>query len=368
MNAVDASWIGRDKREIDTPALLLDLGLFQANIERIAETCRINRISWRPHMKAAKSPAIAHKLIQAGAIGVTCAKLSEAAVLASAGIGSILIANEIVGPRKIAKLLGLLRHAEIIVAVDSTANVAMLDEMARSAGARVPVVIEVDTGMNRAGVEPGPPVLDLAREIAGCSGLRFKGVMTWEAPAAAIMDPEKKRVAVTAALMRLMEGVELCRQDGIPVDIVSCGGTGTYWASAACPGVTEIQAGGGIFGDLLYREGYGIDQAFALTIMTTVISRPTPTRIVCDAGKKAMSGDAALPAPIGLAGVKSVRLSAEHVTVELESESRVPEVGDPLEFIVGYSDTTIHLHEVIWGVRDGRVELAWPVLGRGCLQ
>ena len=192
--------------------------------------------------------------------------------------------------------------------------------------------------------------------------------MGWEGHAAAVLDPAQKAHAVAAAVRRLTQCAERCESEGLGVGIVSCGGTGTYWASAAQPGVTEIQAGGGVFGDVHYRQDYGIDHPYALTLMTTVTSRPTPHRIICDAGKKAMSGDTALPAPVGVGTKRLVRLSAEHATVELETPSESPRVGEHLEFVVGYSDTTVHLHEVLYGVRGGRIEAAWPILGRGRLQ
>src|SRR5262249_26997508 len=133
-------------------------------------------------------------------------------------------------------------------------------------------------------------------------------------------------------------------------------------------GVTEIQAGGGVWGDVHYRNDYGVEHPYALTLMTTVTSRPTRSRIICDAGKKAMSSDAALPLPLGVGDTRLVRLSAEHATIELASPSDAPRVGDHLEFVVGYSDTTVHLHDMLYGVRDGKIEAAWPILGRGRMQ
>ena len=149
---------------------------------------------------------------------------------------------------------------------------------------------------------------------------------------------------------------------------MSCGGTGTYWVTAYLPGVTEVQAGGGILSDVVYREVMGVDHEAAATILATVTSRPTPTRIICDAGKKTMSSDGAIPQPLLNMAVRKVGLSAEHATIELEGPSTRPQVGDKIEFIVGYTDTTVHLHEELYAVRDGRVEAVWPVLGRGKLR
>jgi D-serine deaminase-like pyridoxal phosphate-dependent protein len=360
--------LGADKCSLDTPALLVDLDTMERNIECIAAACRRAGIGWRPHTKGQKVPAIAHKLLAAGAIGVTCAKLGEAEVMVAAGIRDIMVANQIANPHKIARLANLLGAADVIVAVDDAGNVAALGAAARTKGRRLRVVIEVNIGLNRAGVEPGEPCVALARLIAAHPGLRFAGLMSWEGHAAPIRDPQAKAYEVQSAVRKLTTSAELCRSAGLPVEIVSCGGTGTYALSAVQPGITEIQAGGGIFCDVHYRTNYGVDHPYAMTIMTTVTSRPNPLRIVCDAGKKTMSGDAALPLPLGLADVKSVRLSAEHATIELGSPNHQLKVGDPLEFVVGYTDTTVHLHETMYGVRNGRVEIAWPVAGRGRLQ
>jgi len=366
--AEQPSLIGAHKRTLDTPALVVDLDILDQNIARIATACRNAGVNWRPHTKGQKVPAIAHRLLAAGAIGTTCAKLGEAEVMAAAGIRDILIANQIAGARKIARLMELRRRADVMVAVDDAANVAALDAAARESGVRLRVVIEVNIGLDRAGVEPGAPCVALAQLVARHAGLIFGGVMSWEGHAAQIRDAGEKAEAVRVAVAKLSASADLCRKAGLPVAIVSCGGTGTYPLSVVQPGVTEIQAGGGIFCDIHYRTHYGIEHPYAMTMMTTVTSRPNPMRVVCDAGKKAMSGDAALPQPLGLEGVKSVRLSAEHATIELAVPNTALRVGDPLEFVVGYTDTTVHLHDTMYGVRNGRVEIIWPVAARGRLQ
>ena len=171
--------VGRKKNELDTPALLVDLDVMDANIGLIAGTCRQHGVGWRPHSKAHKTPEIAHRQIAAGAIGVTCAKLGEAEVMADAGITDILIANQIVGREKIARLVALRGRADVMVAVDDPGNVASLGEAAAAAGCSLRVLIEVDIGMHRAGVTPGDKVRDLARGIAAQRGLVCAGVMGW---------------------------------------------------------------------------------------------------------------------------------------------------------------------------------------------
>jgi D-serine deaminase-like pyridoxal phosphate-dependent protein len=360
--------IGQPIAALDTPVLALDLEAMARNIaimrRIIVEEAGIR---WRPHTKAIKIPAIAHLLLKAGAFGVTCAKLGEAEVMAAAGIPDILIANQVVTPAKISRLVHLRRQADVVVAVDDAANVRALDEAARRAGVRQRVVIEVDMGMRRCGVAPGEAVVALARRIAACEGLAFAGLMGWEGHTPGIPDPAAKRKAVTEAVALITDSARLCKAAGLPAGIVSCGGTGTYWITAALPGVTEVQAGGGIFGDLHYRRDFGVAHEPALALWTTVISRPSPTRLVCDAGWKAMGRQPHPPEPLGLTNVVEVDFSAEHVTVECAEPIRDVAVGSPLAFDVGYSDSTVFLHDIVYGVRNGIVEAAWPVLGRGRL-
>ena len=362
----ESALIGRPVHELDTPALLVDLPTLDRNIARMRRVIiSESKVGWRPHTKGIKIPALAHRLLQAGALGVTCAKLGEAEVMAAAGIRDILIANEVVGATKLARFAHLQRHADVIVAVDGEEQVEALAAAASAAGTRPRVVVEVNIAMNRAGVEPGESTVLLAKRVAASPALRFAGVMGWEGGRLASMEPAAKRDAIVEAVGALTNTADRCRAAGLPVDIVSCGGTGTYWITATLPGVTEIQAGGGIWGDVHYQRDFGVEHEYALTVLTTVISRPTPTRIVCNAGFKSMSQHPAPPAPLGIGEVRSVVLSAEHATVELSAPRSAPRVGDTVEFVVGYSDATVFLHDELYGMRDGHLEIVWPVSGRG---
>jgi D-serine deaminase-like pyridoxal phosphate-dependent protein len=253
----------------------------------------------------------------------------------------------------------------VIVAVDSVENVAELAAAASARGRVLGVVIEVNLGMNRAGVLPGEPVVALAAVIAASPGLRFAGLMGWESQAVTIADPASKVRVIEEAIAQLTASADACRAAGYPVEIVSCGGTGTFPTSILQRGVTEVQVGGGIFSDQRYRNGYHVDLPCALSILATVTSRPTPTRIVLDTGKKSMSCDAAMPEPVGLPAIRELRLSAEHATIELEAPSATPRIGERVEFLAGYGDTTVHLHEEIIAMRGGRLEAVWPVVARG---
>ncbi len=361
--------IGRSAEEIDTPALLVDLDVLDRNVAHMARVIiQEAGINWRPHSKGIKSPAIAHLLVEAGAIGVTCAKLGEAEVMAAGGIRSILIANQIVGPQKVERLVNLRKHADVIPAVDNADNVREIAEAAARKGVRQRLVVEINVGIDRAGVLPGEPVVALAKQVASYPSLEFAGVMAWEALVLGAKDDAEKGRMVKEAISQLTESADRCRDAGLPVEIVSCGGSGTYWHTAFQPGVTEIQGGGGIFCDITYRERFGVKHDYALTVLATVTSRPAPTRIICDAGKKTMSTDASTPKPIGLPDESGLTCSAEHGRIELPEPADTPCVGDKIQFIVGYGDTTVFLHDNFYGIRDGRVEVVWPILGRGKLQ
>ncbi len=196
-----AQIIGESKESLDTPALLVNLDVLEKNMARMANTIvKEGGVGWRPHTKGMKTPALAHMLLDAGAHGITCAKLGEAEVMALAGIRDILIANQIVTPQKITRLVNLRKHCDVIVAVDSIENVEAIDQAAQSKGVCIRVLIEVDTGMNRAGVPPGEPTHELAKKISGRTGIKLAGLMTWESHAIAIEDLDEKQKVIHEAL------------------------------------------------------------------------------------------------------------------------------------------------------------------------
>jgi D-serine deaminase-like pyridoxal phosphate-dependent protein len=258
------------------------------------------------------------------------------------------------------RLSELCRRSRVTVATDDADQARTLDVAAGASRSRIGVVIEVDIGIHRAGVDPGAPVTALAEQLVAMPNLDFRGVMGWEGHACPIPDPRAKEVAVAAATALLVASAEACRDRGIPVEVVSCGGTGTFPITARQPGVTELQAGGGVLSDVRYRDKYGVGLAQALTMMTTVLSRPKPSRIICDGGRKTMSDHPVVPLPQGLGLVKSVSLSAEHITVELVNPNERPLVGDTLEFVASYVDASVHLHDMIFAARRGIVEEIWP--------
>jgi D-serine deaminase-like pyridoxal phosphate-dependent protein len=359
--------VGFRNTELDTPVLWVDLDALEGNITHLANYFRAAGVGWRPHTKGIKVPAIAHLALDAGALGVTCAKLGEAEVMAAAGIRDILIANQIVGPRKIARLASLRRHADVQVAVDHAVNVSALGRAAMEKGVELGVVVEVDIGLRRAGVAPGRPAVELSRLVHGTPGLRYLGLMGWEGHARRIDDADRRRPVIEEAIGQLTNTADLCRQAGLPVRIVSAGGTGTYYVTAHLPGVTEIQAGGAVFGEAASQH-WGVDTAPALFVRTLVTSRPAPDRVIVDAGFKALPAWHTAPEPVGLSGMVSFATSAEHGTLTLDVPNRTLEVGDTIDFLVGYGDETVCLHDTLLGLRDGRVETVWSILGRGKAQ
>ena len=361
------SIVGLPISELDTPALLVDLDVLEANIAQMASDIKARGASWRPHSKANKSPAIGHRELRAGAIGITCAKLSEAEVLVANGIFDILISNQVVGPIKTRRLAWINRQdgVDVKCCVDSLINVQEIAAAGREAGVSVRVVIEINSGMERAGVL-SKDALALAKAIDALDGIEFAGLMTWEGHAMSHADFEERTAVVKRSIALVLDAQEEIEAAGIKVEIVSVGGTGTYLISAGIEGVTEVQAGGGIWGDQMYLDLHANVKP-ALELITTVTSRPNPTRVIIDAGRKTCDPSNRAPIPIGIDIVK-IALSAEHGNLELKEPSDTPGIGDRLHFRIGYSDQIMHLHEALYGVRNGIVEQVIPIAGRGRLQ
>jgi len=358
------SEIGIQKAALDTPALWVDLDRLERNITQLASHFQQAGVQWRPHTKAVKIPALAHKLVAAGAIGITCAKLGEAEVMVAAGIQDILVANQVVGAQKITRLVNLRHHADVKVLVDNLENIAEIGAAAVAKGVTIGVLIEVNTGMDRSGVGLGEPTVTLAQQIAQTPGLKFMGIQTWEGHTLSFTDPEEKRRGIEQSIAQFVDTAQQCRNQGLPVEIVSAGGSGTYQVTPFLPGVTEIEAGGAIYCDVTYQE-WGVALEPALFVQSIVTSRPAPTRIICDAGFKTLPRGFANPQPQGIDNVKSIVFSAEHGIITLDGPNTMLKVGDTFDILVGYSDATVFLHETLYGIRDGIVETAWAITGRG---
>lgn len=359
--------LGCNKADIDTPALCIDLDAMESNIEKLVAGCRVYGVGWRPHAKCHKSAAIGRKLVAAGAIGLTCAKLGEAEVMAAAGIRDLLIANLIVGPAKVARLVALRRIADPIVCIDHLDQARPISAAMAASGQRLRVVIEVDIGMSRVGVSPGAAMLALAEQLARLPGLQLAGVMGYEGHLLTLKDRDEKRRRIQESIASLVEQRELLAGRGLPCEIVSCGGTGSFTDSVAQPGITEIQAGGAIFMDEFYRRVCHVsDFDSSLTVLATVVSRPTADRAIMDAGRKTLNMELHLPTVANRSGVHVVNLSAEHGILKLDTGVEL-RIGDRLELIPGYNDWTTVLHNQFLAFRGGRLEAIWPLEARGRL-
>ena len=363
------SSIGADKFDLDTPILCIDLDVMESNMQKMAGFMHERGKQWRPHQKCHKTPAIALKQVEYGAIGVTCAKVSDAEVMAAAGIRDILVANMIVGRPKLERIVSLCRWADPIIACDHFAQVEPLAAMCREHGVSCRMLIDVNIGMNRTGITPGRDTLELAKAVDRLEGVRLAGIMGYEGHLLRVEDPDEKRGRINEAMSVLIACRDAILDAGIGCDIVSAGGTGSYQITSDYAGITELQAGGGIFADPMYQNQCQVKGLeYALTVLATVVSRPTRERAILDSGRKTVNPDVHLPVVKDYPDAEAVQLSAEHCTLKLGPESQDLKIGDKLEMIVGYADFTTVLHDNFYGFRNNRLEVVWPIQGRGKLQ
>ncbi len=355
---------GRSKWELDTPALLIDIEAMERNIFKMADFAKKQGIDLRPYIKTHKSTLLARKQMEAGAIGIGCAKLGEAEVMAQAGISDILIGSEVVGGEKVARLLKLARGANVTVAVDSRENVEELSAAAKDAGVTIKTVVELDIGLHRCGVRPGEAALEFAHYIDKAPGLEFCGYMGYEGHLQSISDPDERAMRVKEDIGLLVKTAEITKMAGLKVEIVSAGGTITYEETGRMPGITEIQPGTYIFMDANYYSrlpAFGL----ALTVLTTVISCPEDDHFIIDAGSKSLSLEMGLPQVKGLPGAKVTKLWEEHGKVELKGSSSKVRVGDKIELFPSHVCTTVNLHDRYFALKGESLEDIWMIDARG---
>jgi len=359
--------------EIPTPALLLDLDRFERNLARLAEHARRAGKDLRPHAKTHRCPEIARRQIAKGALGVACAKLGEAEVMAQAGVRGLLITTQVVGPAKVARLMALLAVApDTMVVVDHADVVAALARAASAAGVVVNVLVDLDVGTRRTGLAPGDPALTLARAVAGQRSLRLRGLQGYAGHCAHVIGWSARREVSHKALAPLMETRRLFEGAGLPVEIVAGASTGTYDIDSELPGLTELQSGSYCVMDLEYRRigGRGgeslTDFEMALTVIATVVSVPTAERAIVDAGLKAFSTDKPFPPEaVERPGITFEFAGDEHGRLTVTDASRRPRLGDRIEFFPPHCDPTVNLYDRIYAMRRDRVEAVWDIAARG---
>ncbi|MCK9486440.1 MAG: alanine racemase [Dehalococcoidia bacterium] len=361
-----ADVIGRRVEELDTPVLWVDLDALDHNVATMVRVTGEHGVDWRPHVKASKAPALARRLVEAGAVGITCAKVGEAEVMAQGGVADILVANEVVGPQKIARLVALAARVTLCVAVDDEANLRQISDAASAAGVNVDVLVDVNVGADRCGVTPeAAPAL--ARLVLDLPGVSLRGLMGYEGHVMGMQAEDKEAESGKAADV-LHQAIAALRAEGIEPRVVSGGGTGNYWIASALGALTEMQAGGGVLMDLTYGERMKVPgHRQALHLTAQVVSTKTPGRAIADAGWKAMGMHTGLPAVVSPPGLSVRGLNAEHTILDRTDESPV-EPGQRVTLVPHYSDSTVLLHRQMYAVRDGRVEEAWPIAAAGMLQ
>jgi D-serine deaminase-like pyridoxal phosphate-dependent protein len=318
----------------------------------------------RPHFKTPKCAEIARRQLEAGALGITCAKLGEAEALADAGVAaSVLVANQVIGARKLERLVALApRLPELIVAVDAPAQVEALDAALAGGRARVGALVEVDSGMHRCGTQSPEETVALARRLRA-SRVAYRGVMGYEGHAVLVPDAAKRKSLAEAALAELSRHVEALRAAGLAPEIVSAGGTGTYDLTGSAPFVTEIQAGSYVFMDGAYRKVRS-DFECALTVLVTVL-HVRGRLVITDCGMKALSHEFGMPEGATLP-LKCVGLSEEHGHVLVDEGADLElRPGDSFELLPSHGDTTINLHTEYHVVRGDRLVATWPIIARG---
>lgn len=353
--------VGRRREELVTPALVLDIGAAQRNIDHMAsELKQLGAAVIRPHYKAHKSPDIARRQVAAGAGGLSMATVWEAVVLAAAGFDDLFVVNTVAHPAKLRVLAELARDHRVLVAADEADNAAALSAAAVAAGSTLGIMIEVDTGMDRCGVDTAADCLALARQVTGLPGLHLEGITGYEGHCSLTRDNDLRHDRQREAMAFFAGVAGILEADGIACPIRSAGGIATWNWTAAYPGITEIQAGTYVVMDNFHGVMVpGFEHS--LSIQATVISRQSG-KVIVDAGSKSVAD----PADVTIAGhdLAVFRFDEEHGIFDAAGGSAL-RVGDPVALVPGYSPSTVNWYDAYHVVRDGVVADIWPVIPRG---
>ena len=351
--------LGKERGELTTPALLLDLEALNANLAFMEAGMRDVPTTLRAHIKVHKSPHIARLEIEHGAIGIGCATVWEAIVMVRAGIDDVMVINEVVGEEKARALALLAREADVKVAVDDTVQVDLLSRAATEAGSTIGVVIDVDEGMHRCGVASADEAIPLAKRIVAAPGLKLRGLTGYEGHCSLEFD-ETKRHAMAHEAMAVLTGIaDRLAAEGLPCEIVSAAGTGTWEITSRYPGVTEIQPGSYATMDGHHR---GLDPRFgwAVTVLASVISRRSD-RIVTDAGSKTVG---ASHGEVRDWDLPKYRFDEEH-SIFLAGPDCPLGTGDTVEILCNYTPFAIGYFDAYHVIENGKVVDIWPVMPRG---
>jgi len=361
--------IGRAIDELSTPALLLDLDVFEFNLKKMAEHANRSRIALRPHAKSHKCAEIALKQVEAGAVGVCAATIGEAEALSRLGVTGILITSEMVGRRKSERLVALASSApDTMVVVDNRANADELSQAALARGVRLNVLIDMDLGLKRTGVASVSAGLALAEQMGSLAGLELRGISAYSSLSAHVIGFDERRAHSLKSMEPAVELMSQMQRVGMPATILSGGSTGTYNIDIGIDGMTELQAGSYVFMDVDYhkiggKSGPAFDDfGFALTVMATVISKSHDGFATVDAGFKALATDRPFGPEIkGRAGIKYHFGGDEHGILQIEDGDDDLRLGDRIELIVPHCDPTVNLYDHVYCTRKDSVEAVWKV-------
>lgn len=368
----DARVIGTSKWDLDTPALCVDLDRLERNIAAMQAQVRVAGIGVRPHAKTHKCPAIAQLQLAAGAVGICVAKLSEAEVLASHGIAPLLLTTSNVTPSKIRRAMRVRKwNADFIQPVDTEANARDLSAAAAEAGVTADVVVDVDPGGHRSGIQPGAPALALAQLVDRLPNLIFRGMLCYDGGTQHVAGFSARRAQALERLAPAAETFAAMKAAGLPAEIFSGGGTGTYNIDHETAGFTDVQAGSYVFMDAQYLAIGGksgdvnTDFEVSLTVVTTVLNATYEGRATTDAGAKALTINRPTAMVVGETGMSYSSGSDEFGTIQYDNPSRTYKVGDRLEVVVPHCDPVVNLYDRIYGTRGDRVETVWSIAARG---
>jgi D-serine deaminase-like pyridoxal phosphate-dependent protein len=359
-------------QDVDTPALLLDLDVFGANLERMRDAASARSVRLRPHAKSHKCTEIARRQIAAGAVGICCQKVGEAEVFLAAGIGDVLITNEVVGERKLRRLAKLAAHhpdARLGVCVDDANVLAHLDAACAAEDARLDLYVEIDVGQNRCGVAAPADAVDLARAVAVSPRFTFMGLHAYAGGAQHVRPVSERRAAIEMAARRADDARAALDAAGLRCEIITGGGTGTFIYEAASGVYNEVQPGSYVFMDTDYARNERDPRAprfdHSLFVLTTVMSA-RGDRATLDAGLKAFSTDSGLPAA-AFDGWKVSNISDEHTVLHRIGPVPSLALGEKVLLIPSHCDPTVNLHDSLVAVRRGVVEAVWAVDARGAV-
>ena len=362
--------IGMDLAEVATPALIIDLDAFERNVATLREYIETAGVRLRAHSKTHKSVDIArYQVDHGGACGICCQKVSEAEIMVAGGITDVMVSNQVVDPRKIARLAQLAKRARVLVCIDDLQNVADLSAAATTQDANIECLVEIDCGAGRCGVQSSAAALEIALKIESSAGLSLAGLQAYQGAAQHVRDYAGRRDKIDAATRMTTDTLTLLARNDLDCAIVAGAGTGSYPFEAASGVDNELQCGAYIFMDADYQrvldaQGQQISEfANSLFIWTSIMSKTRQEDAICDAGLKVMSVDSGLPGVYGRNDIEYIGCSDEHGVIA-DPSNRL-RLNEKLKLVPGHCDPTCNLHDWYVGIRNGKVECLWPVSARG---